>query len=1633
MEAAEGSDGDALLEAVEPLALPEVGDTVTYSEASMDPRVSVTQVPISLLSASQTKAACSHQPSMQSPVTAYNKRTSGSKHALRQQAKRRRKNTTIAAGLHHVSPSLARVNAKAFQAHHTVQHQPYRSPSQTASKVQTIELGKAKEDPEVIDLLNEEEEVVVLPDIGVQFDHDEDEVEETEEPEEFEDAEGGEERHRLIYGGVAHQSTMREVLASIPGFRMRRNKRGLKRNTKTQKLSAAAQLRQTEEGLIDLETPDSILVNTNLRALLNKHTLSMLPPLYQHKLTQLLPSVDRVLYSSGLSKIAPSGLNNEFFARACHEWRDRLSEGEFTSENQQRLRAEAEREKNRLDPWKLKHFEPIWGWRHRTTLPPQPIPAPHQPESVVENVTRAPIRTTIKLRNTASASSTPEKPVPAPAPVDPVQLARRLRSDGAVTRAVSNYRHVVASAANAAASSAAPVNSSTTNAVSSAPPQVSLASSTSTATSQAISTFATPSKSAIDPLKPTLQLLKISSESTKVSSKSSKAILEVPVSTDVFTTTAPPLTLSISLVPTETSVSSKSVTISSPESETMTVIKNEQGVEVKRESSLKEAVEANVESEMDVDEGKVQIFQCSEPDTNSQKRSREGDGDELEGRKKLRSSITQLSCPSPSLFSPEIIAETRRESICDDDASDPAEMVTVEGDAISGCDETEAEAEESFLSEDRTTDDVSSMEMDISQTSIKMSPTPDHDRDTDEEGCAAVSVLPSSHFENSKTDPIKENSSCIAVDSSVDVSLKTEHSEEECKDSVHPKYDFSDLGEHSGLGKNVEDFAEEKLDTACDIGEQNKSTMFKLECHKDQTSIKDDDKTSKDQENHSFESTGDLDKSGDSVQLIEKTGITNFDSLCPNSMSSVCDDVVKSSLDGTEKTVEDEGIEEDDKDMELGSKLDDRTGSSDIEEVEEEEDFEVKTNEAFSEESQECNIFNLSGAKLFKDSVNVCGSLEQKPEDNLLDSYADADELVQHRIQNEIQTENDETGDVSDASDDVEDSQEVPEDVSDIGSPDCDVSLGKPYMDASDLSSTSAPQIDSDWDGVDSSTEKLLEDLEAQAANVSNEGTDALSECNVLAVPTHEMEVGHVAGAFSSTTSLPVPALVPCVSRSNDLPTNSKHIPINDMVREPKNSSESVAGTSPEQFPEVPSERVKLELEVTLTPDVNTSTEGAVSSSSTAHTTMANVLPPTTIVCLPSAMSNTAPSIRPNATAPLVPPNTGIVVRAAGSGVVSTSALPYIALSSNTSLRAITTSTPTLLQAAPQFRPKQRNKESAQTGKGRRNNPSKPPPGAVNLERSYQICQAVIQNSPNRDQLRFQLKPPPSLLASGPGKTSADIPLEKVASTQTQYGAVSSSRGPRNVSPNIPPTANSGLNAGPALIVKQGKTRQQSPSAPVLVRHVFTSQQGIPVTMAVNVLPQSQSSTSTEGGENIAPAVGQMAQYILLQRTDQRALKRGTPPRASSAPPSNNQVISGVAGAARGRPSSVDADCSQPHQQVYGQQQGPSPGVQAVTRSGQEGYSVPALPDHIPGAYPQVILHGPGQAQGQVSGGGSTGHSGQALQEQHHQDTGSDANGSKNDCSCNLKAMIMCKQCGAFCHDDCIGPMHLCVMCYVSH
>ncbi|KAJ8306430.1 hypothetical protein KUTeg_016975 [Tegillarca granosa] len=148
--------------------------------------------------------------------------------------------------------------------------------------------------------------------------------------------------------------TMRELLACIPGFSMKPRKRN-------RKLSHAAQIAQTKEGCIDLETPDSILIKVNLRALINKQTFSLLPQQYQYKLMHLLPECDRYVGSDGALRFSTTALNNEFFAKSCEEWTQRLAEGEFTPENQLRLKQDEEKDQIKLDPWKTKHFEPVYG------------------------------------------------------------------------------------------------------------------------------------------------------------------------------------------------------------------------------------------------------------------------------------------------------------------------------------------------------------------------------------------------------------------------------------------------------------------------------------------------------------------------------------------------------------------------------------------------------------------------------------------------------------------------------------------------------------------------------------------------------------------------------------------------------------------------------------------------------------------------------------------------------------------------------------------------------------------------------------------------------------------------------------------------------------------------------------------------------------------------------------------------------------------------------------------------------------------------------------------------------------------------------------------------------------------------
>ncbi|NXO30663.1 ASX protein, partial [Cisticola juncidis] len=126
------------------------------------------------------------------------------------------------------------------------------------------------------------------------------------------------------------------------------------------KKSGLGHLKWTKAEDIDIETPGSILVNTNLRALINKHTFASLPQHFQQYLLLLLPEVDRQMGSDGVLRLSSSALNNEFFAYAAQGWKQRLAEGEFTPEMQMRIRQEIEKEK-KTEPWKEKFFERFYG------------------------------------------------------------------------------------------------------------------------------------------------------------------------------------------------------------------------------------------------------------------------------------------------------------------------------------------------------------------------------------------------------------------------------------------------------------------------------------------------------------------------------------------------------------------------------------------------------------------------------------------------------------------------------------------------------------------------------------------------------------------------------------------------------------------------------------------------------------------------------------------------------------------------------------------------------------------------------------------------------------------------------------------------------------------------------------------------------------------------------------------------------------------------------------------------------------------------------------------------------------------------------------------------------------------------
>ncbi|CAI9597184.1 unnamed protein product [Staurois parvus] len=149
------------------------------------------------------------------------------------------------------------------------------------------------------------------------------------------------------------------------------------------------QVKKNKEEEIDFETPGSILVNTNLRALINVRTFNALPHNLQQQLLLLLPEVDRQVTPDGQTKMSGSALNNEFFAHSCQRWRERLADGEFTPEMQLRMRQEMGKEK-KIEDWKEKFFEDFYGQKLGLSEDPGSDPENkcNQPDSTSQAVQR---------------------------------------------------------------------------------------------------------------------------------------------------------------------------------------------------------------------------------------------------------------------------------------------------------------------------------------------------------------------------------------------------------------------------------------------------------------------------------------------------------------------------------------------------------------------------------------------------------------------------------------------------------------------------------------------------------------------------------------------------------------------------------------------------------------------------------------------------------------------------------------------------------------------------------------------------------------------------------------------------------------------------------------------------------------------------------------------------------------------------------------------------------------------------------------------------------------------------------------------------------------------------------------------
>uniref|UniRef100_A0A1A9V1N8 DEUBAD domain-containing protein n=1 Tax=Glossina austeni TaxID=7395 RepID=A0A1A9V1N8_GLOAU len=1329
---------------------------------------------------------------------------------------------------------------------------------------------------------------------------------------------------------ITQASTMREVLASIPGFSIKPRRRSSK------KISTAAQIEQTKDGKIDLETPDSILASTNLRALLNKQTFSMLPPLYQYNLIQLLPSVDREAIEmehkyppntvpTEAIRLGPSSLNNEFFARACLEWRERLAEGEFTPENQMKLKTEAEREKNKLDPWKLKHFEPIWGE---------------------------------KAANRASSSRNSEANL---------HSSKRRADSTAVTQTITSTS--ITSASNSsihkvASSSLDPSTSSTTF------------------------NFTNMRDTQTLPFKNESEKLSIATVN-KESFTSDKKLEQIPANLNA----------------------------KHPDIVSIINIKEEDDIKIKTEctqemSILGKAVRNNDNSStssiIDASRRGTKRSSASPSSKESCKKS-----DEATEEKQLKMEIKHLgnvprelsSTGSGGIYTNELYSTTKVVSqILTSTKKEPSEDVI---DALVKVTATSVSNTSQYLNppENITTNRQQQSraihEGNVTCASINMT-----------DGNPSMLVMPLLSNRNSTCDstPHRENDAmeCDVMVASTDqtasqieeVPLDSAMQLDNCTNNTLDDDDDDDLIEQKFA--DAENYVLESGEVSTDNSADSKLAKSNINTNTNVMTTPQKCSSSEADFEYNIPLDHVISTQGNCSDIIQENMLLNTTSMlssaaASNSPSSSLTSAISSSASGSSSSVSLAEMKA------MISSVVSFAGAQNS----------VKSAQAIQSHNATENSHNKMFHHLQHDwnFGNIKIEEEDHPTSSNFNNLLQSQQGVIIKI-----------------------------DGMDVG----EVGGNQPSGVSATVEINSSDQEASGESSAQNIMEEFIDD-----DNILDDDDGCMSDNSAVKVIVGELQQQHQQlMQLQQQQHQQQPNGAP-LQMTAQRPLDAQYLQHQHQQQpsephsQPPQLNDYIGELSTEVMCEVPMSAAEMEVSST------------VLTSSNSNDSTNDI----------SLCSSNSSSVSLNASATTAAPH----ALNAFNAVLNNSSAANV-------LKALPPS------GVPTTIAQQRPSVKVPSNKGRKTT-SKLPPGAVNLERSYQICQAVIQNSPNRENLKAQLRPPAALLNQQQQtvQTSNSAPLATTAAnvlkTQDDVVVNAVTTGPANSLPIGLPTNVMGVGRpgvykviGPRMGFPRKKYVQRK-SSPTLIRHVFANQ-GTTMLQAANAAASNvgnqqltilqQPTVPSQSGQHVSHVQAHdihhngNGQYVLVHRANVGAADNQAP-RASSAPPvPQNQVctqlikpawskslhhiqqnpihgLNGISITGRGRPASVDVDTfNSTLQDMQNSLQVNNPNTQIVRRN------LPAGNIYIEGL-------GVGEATSNLGDGSAnyivtTTTSGMpgimasgALRSNQQPGGGNNSPNSldPNNCACSLNAMVICQQCGAFCHDDCISASKLCVSCVI--